>query len=65
MYLCDPSQVGIFLDCPQTQSWKPFPFRIRWRYCSILDVRVLDCLGELKYNRYPRCLPGVSEVKAF
>jgi|GEM_PF-2158310 hypothetical protein len=47
-YLCEPSQVGIRLECPQTQSWKPCPFNIRSVYCSILDVRVADCFAAEK-----------------
>ena len=27
--LCEPSQLGIFLDKPQTQSLNPIPFKIR------------------------------------
>ena len=33
------------MDKPQVQSFKPFPLRIRGMHFSILDSRVLDCLG--------------------
>ena len=48
MYLCEPSQLGIFLDNPQMQSLISFPLRIRGMYFSIRVSRVLDCLASEK-----------------
>lgn len=37
------------------------PLKIKGMHFSILDSRVLGCLGAEKYRMYPRFRPGVSE----
>jgi hypothetical protein len=49
--LCEPSQVGIFLEWPQMQSWMPLPARMRGLLASMREARVADCLAALKWRR--------------